>query len=43
MAVKHSSEIKIKVGLDENRVPEELNWSADDGAIDNMEAKALFV
>lgn len=43
MAVKHSSEIKIKVGLDENRVPEELTWSADDGAIDNMEAKALLL
>ena len=43
MAVKHSSEIKIKVGLDENRVPEELNWSADDGSIDNMEAKALLL
>lgn len=39
----HSSEINIKVGLDENRVPERLNWSADDGAIDNMEAKALLL
>ena len=43
MAVKHSSEINIKVGLDENRVPERLNWSADDGEIDNMEAKALLL
>ncbi|MCP4883213.1 MAG: gliding motility protein GldC [Flavobacteriales bacterium] len=43
MAVKHSSEIKINVGLDENRVPEKLNWSADDGAIENMEAKALLL
>ena len=43
MAIKHSSEINIKVGLDENRVPERLNWSADDGAIDNMEAKALLL
>ncbi len=43
MAIKHSSEINIKVGLDENRVPEKLNWSADDGAIDNMEAKALLL
>ncbi len=43
MAVKHSSEISIKVGLDENRVPERLNWSADDGAIDDMEAKALLL
>lgn len=43
MAVKHKSEISIKVGLDENRVPEELNWSADDGAITEMEAKALLL
>ncbi len=43
MAIKHSSEISIKVGLDENRVPERLNWSADDGEIDNMEAKALLL
>ena len=43
MAVKHNSEISIKVGLDENRVPEALHWSADDGAIDGMEAKALLL
>lgn len=43
MAIKHSSEISIKVGLDENRVPEEINWSADDGNIDQMEAKALLL
>ena len=43
MAVKHSSEIKIKVGLDENRVPEELSWSAEDGAIDDMDAKAMLL
>ncbi len=43
MAVKHKSEINIKVGLDENRVPEELFWSADDGAIEDMESKALLL
>ena len=43
MAVKHSSEIKIKVGLDENKVPEELFWSADDGNIENMESKAMML
>ncbi len=43
MAIKHNSEINIKVGLDENRVPEKLHWSAEDGAIDNMEAKALML
>ena len=28
MAVEHTSEITLTVGLDENRVPEELKWSA---------------
>lgn len=43
MAIKHSSEIKIKVSLDENKVPEKLHWSADDGNIKNKEAKALLL
>ena len=43
MAVKHTSEIRLKVGLDENRVPEELHWSAEDGGIQNEEAKAMLL
>ncbi|MEM1257521.1 MAG: gliding motility protein GldC [Bacteroidota bacterium] len=43
MAVKHTSEIRLKVGLDENRVPEELSWSAEDGGIENEEAKAMLL
>lgn len=43
MAVKQESEIRIKVGLDENRVPESLSWSADDGAINDMDAKAMLL
>lgn len=43
MAVKHTSEIKLKVGLDENRVPEELSWSAQDGGIKNEAAKAMLL
>ena len=43
MAVIHKSEINIKVGLDENKVPEEIFWSADDGDIKDMEAKAVFL
>nr|WP_299000416.1 gliding motility protein GldC [uncultured Allomuricauda sp.] len=43
MAVTHTSEITLKVGLDENRVPEELNWSAEDGGIKNEEAKAMML
>lgn len=43
MAVKHNSEIKIEVGLDENRIPEKMKWSADDGGIINKESKALLL
>ena len=43
MAVAHTSEIRLKVGLDENRVPEELTWSAEDGGVDNEKAKAMML
>ena len=43
MAIAHTSEIKLQVGLDENRVPETLNWSAEDGGVDNEEAKAMML
>ncbi|UJH68215.1 gliding motility protein GldC [Allomuricauda sp. SCSIO 65647] len=43
MAIVHTSEIRLKVGLDENRVPEELTWSAEDGGVDNEEAKAMML
>lgn len=43
MAVKHTSEIRLNVGLDENRVPEKLQWSAEDGGVTNEEAKALLL
>ncbi|HET8809143.1 MAG TPA: gliding motility protein GldC [Flavobacteriaceae bacterium] len=37
------SEIKIQVEVDENRIPEKLKWSAEDGGVDNEEAKAVFL
>jgi gliding motility-associated protein GldC len=43
MADLHVSEITLRVGLDENRVPEKLSWSAEDGGIDNEEAKAMLL
>ena len=43
MAITHTSEIRLKVGLDENRVPEELTWSAEDGGVNNEEAKAMML
>ena len=38
-----TSEIKFIVELDENRIPEKLKWSAQDGGVDNEEAKAMMV
>ena len=43
MAVKHSSEIKFTIGLDENKVPEEISWNAADGGIDQAESKAIMI
>ena len=37
------SKIELNIELDENRVPEKLNWSAQDGGIENEEAKALML
>ncbi|WP_339755011.1 gliding motility protein GldC [uncultured Winogradskyella sp.] len=37
------SKIELNVELDENRVPEKLNWSAQDGGVDNEEAKAFML
>ncbi len=43
MAIKHTSKIEFNVGMDENRIPEALSWSADEGNIKNEEAKALMI
>ncbi len=43
MAVKHTSEIKFNVGLDENKVPETIFWSAEDGGVENANSKALMI
>lgn len=37
------SEIKFTVELDENRVPEKLTWSAQDGGVQDEEAKAILL
>ena len=40
---KLNSKITLNVALDENRVPEKLNWTAEDGGITNAEAKAMML
>jgi len=43
MANTITSEIKFLVELDENRVPEKLKWTAQDGGVNAEEAKALML
>jgi gliding motility-associated protein GldC len=38
-----TSEIKFFVELDDNRVPEKLTWTAQDGGVDAEEAKAMML
>ncbi|MDY8136481.1 gliding motility protein GldC [Aquimarina sp. 2201CG5-10] len=43
MASVHKSEIKIDIELDENRIPEQLNWTAKDGGVENEDTKAILL
>jgi gliding motility-associated protein GldC len=43
MTQKPTSEIKFIVELDENRVPEKLHWTAQDGGVDAEESKAIML
>ena len=43
MSNTHTSKIELQVELDENRVPEYLSWSAEDGGIQDEEAKAMML
>lgn len=43
MSNPKTSEIKIVVQLDENRIPEKLAWTAHDGGVDLEPAKAVML
>jgi len=43
MAVKHTSKITFTVGLDENKIPEEISWNAEDGGIKDEASKAIML
>ncbi|WP_370478592.1 gliding motility protein GldC [Tamlana flava] len=43
MVKNTTSKIELSVELDENRVPEKLHWTAEDGGITNEEAKAMML
>jgi gliding motility-associated protein GldC len=41
--MSHQSEIKFNIELDENKVPDSIQWDASDAGISNEEAKALML
>jgi gliding motility-associated protein GldC len=43
MSKTKTSKIELNVELDDNRVPEKLFWTAEDGGITNEEAKAMML
>ena len=43
MAIKHTSDITFTIGLDENRIPEAIDWTAKDGGIDKASSKAVMI
>ena len=43
MAITKNTEIKIAVSLDENNIPENMNWTAEDGGISRQETKAVLL
>jgi len=40
---KNTSEIKISVTLDDNKIPEKMHWSAEGGGVVNEESKAVLL
>ena len=43
MAVEHTSKIEFTVELDENKIPENISWTAEDGGIENESTKAIIL
>ncbi|CAM3458157.1 Gliding motility protein GldC [Flavobacterium longum] len=43
MKQNNTSDINIHIELDENRVPEQLSWTAKDGGVENEAAKAFLL
>ena len=43
MTKNTTSTIQLTVELDENRIPEKLTWSAEDGGVHDEEAKAMLL
>ncbi len=39
----YKSSVNFEITLDDNKIPESIQWSARDGGIDNEETKAMLV
>ena len=40
----HYSDIKFRIGLDENKIPKKIDWIAEDSGMDNLDpAKAIML
>lgn len=40
---KHNSRVIFDITLDQNKIPEDIKWTAKDGGIENEEAKAIML
>ena len=43
MTIKKKTQVSININLDENNIPEEMKWTAQDGGISNMDTKAILL
>ena len=43
MAITHNSEVIFHINLDENKIPENISWTAKDGGIENEPSKAVMI
>ena len=37
------TQISFNIELDENKIPEKITWSANDGGVNNKDSKAIFI
>ena len=43
MTIKKKTQVLININLDENNIPEEMKWTAQDGGISDMDTKAILL
>ena len=43
MAIKKKTQVSIYINLDENNIPEQMKWTAQDGGISDMDTKAILL